>query len=45
MKFRHGDEIFIVEEGDCVYFDGNIPHYGESYGDQEAVCLMVLLDR
>ena len=45
MKFRHGDEVFIVEEGDCVYFDGNIPHYGESYGDQEAVCLMVLLDR
>ncbi|MCD6486420.1 MAG: helix-turn-helix transcriptional regulator [Syntrophobacterales bacterium] len=42
MKFYHGDEVFIVEEGDCIYFDGNIPHDGIPYGDQEVVCLMVL---
>lgn len=45
MKFHYGTEEFIVEEGDCIYFDGSIPHRGESYGDQEAVCLMVMHDR
>lgn len=45
MKFIYGDKEFIVEEGDCVYFDGNVPHHGESYGDEEAVCLMVMHDR
>ncbi len=42
MRFYYGDQVFIVEEGDCVYFDGNVPHYGESFGDHETVCLMVL---
>jgi len=45
MKFNYGDSHFLVEEGDCVYFDGNVPHYGESYGNQEAVCLMVMHER
>lgn len=42
MRFYYGDQVLVVEEGDCIYFDGNIPHYGESYGDQETVCLMVI---
>ncbi|MBW2636152.1 MAG: helix-turn-helix transcriptional regulator [Deltaproteobacteria bacterium] len=45
MNFRYGDKEFEVNEGDCVYFDGNIPHYGESSGDEEAVCLMVMHER
>ncbi|MBW2630950.1 MAG: helix-turn-helix transcriptional regulator [Deltaproteobacteria bacterium] len=44
MKFYHGDKTFIIEEGDCLYFDGNIPHNGVPYGEQEVVCLMVLSD-
>lgn len=42
MKFYHGEEEFIVEEGDCVYFDSSIPHYGVCEGNREVKCLMVI---
>lgn len=42
MKFFHGEKEFIVEEGDCVYFDGSIPHYGVCQGNKEVKCLMVI---
>jgi len=42
MKFIHGTEEFIVEEGDCVYFDSGIPHFGESDGDKAVKCFMVI---
>jgi transcriptional regulator with XRE-family HTH domain len=45
IRFTHGDEEFIAEEGDCVYFDANIPHFAESFGGDKAVCLMVLYNR
>jgi transcriptional regulator with XRE-family HTH domain len=42
MKFFHGEKEFVVEEGDCVYFDGSIPHYGVCLGKKEVKCLMVI---
>ncbi len=42
MKFLYGDKDFTVEEGDCIYFDANVPHYGISQGDDEVKCLMVI---
>ena len=42
MKFFHGEREFIVEEGDCVYFDANIPHYGVCQDKREVKCLMVI---
>lgn len=42
MKFFHGEKEFIVEEGDCVYFDGSTPHYGVCHGNKEVKCLMVI---
>jgi transcriptional regulator with XRE-family HTH domain len=42
MIFRHGTEEFIVEEGDCVYFDAGIPHFGQTKGKKSAKCLMVI---
>lgn len=42
IKFTHGKEEFIAEEGDCVYFDANIPHFAEAVGAPKAVCLVVL---
>ena len=42
MKFRHGTEEYIVNEGDCVYFDSDIPHFGESFGRKEVKCFMVI---
>ena len=42
FKFFHGEKEFIVEEGDCMYFDSSIPHYPVCQGDKEAKCLIVI---
>jgi transcriptional regulator with XRE-family HTH domain len=42
MKFRHNNQEYIVEAGDCVYFDASLPHYGESMGRKKVKCLMVI---
>ena len=42
MKFFHGEKEFIVEEGDCVYFDASIPHYGICQKNKEVKILMVI---
>jgi len=42
MKFTHGDEEYLVNEGDCIYFDSSLPHWGESMGPKEVKCFMVI---
>jgi len=42
MKFLHGNEEYVVNEGDCIYFDSNLPHWGESVGPEEVKCFMVI---
>lgn len=42
MRFRHGSDLYIVNQGDCVYFDSGVPHLGESCGDGETRCFMVI---
>ena len=42
MRFLHGNREYIVEEGDCIYFDSSFPHFGESVGRKEAKCFMVI---
>ncbi len=42
MKFLHGGEEYIVNEGDCIYFDANLPHFGETVGPEEVKCFMVI---
>jgi transcriptional regulator with XRE-family HTH domain len=44
MIFRHGADEIIAEEGDCLYFDSGIPHYGESQGDKAVKCFMVVFN-
>lgn len=44
MRFHHGAEELIVEEGDCVYFDSNISHFGESAGSKVVKCFMVIFN-
>ncbi|HPC85637.1 MAG TPA: XRE family transcriptional regulator [Smithellaceae bacterium] len=44
MRFHHGAEEIIAEEGDCVYFDSGIPHFGESVGDNAVKCFMVIFN-
>ncbi|MGV8079099.1 MAG: helix-turn-helix domain-containing protein [Syntrophales bacterium] len=45
MKFFHGGEVFIVEEGDCIYFESSYPHFGESVGQKEVKCFMVVCNQ
>ena len=42
MKFLHGNREYLIEEGDCLYFDSSFPHFGESVGRMEAKCFMVI---
>jgi len=42
MKFLLGNREHILEEGDCIYFDSSLPHFGESLGRKEAKCFMVI---
>ncbi|MCP4577716.1 MAG: cupin domain-containing protein [Deltaproteobacteria bacterium] len=42
MQFVHGNKEHILEEGDCVYFDAGIPHYGVTLEDKPSKCFMVI---
>lgn len=42
MRFYYGDRKYLVEEGDCLYFDGSVPHYGTCVNNKEVKCLMVI---
>jgi len=42
MRFFYGDKVYIVEKGDCIYFDSSVSHYGEQHGEEELIALMVI---
>ncbi len=42
MNFLLGSREYILEEGDCIYFDSGVPHFGQSVGRKEAKCFMVI---
>ena len=42
IKFVYGDQTYILEQGDNVYFDSCIPHSGKSLGDEKARLLVVI---
>ncbi len=41
MRFVHGDRSYLLEEGDCIYFDSSIEHYCISDGKKETRYLAV----
>lgn len=43
MRFTHGDQEYLVGEGDCIYFDSGVPHLGLAAGDEDVKCVMVIL--
>ena len=43
MLFLFGDERYVCEEGDCLYFDSSVEHRGECLGDEEARALVVII--
>ena len=42
LEFIHGDKKYILEEGDCVYFEPEFPHGGRGYTDCNAKILVVI---
>ena len=42
IRFKYGEREFILEEGDCVYFDSSILHTGEPLGVEALKCLIVI---
>jgi transcriptional regulator with XRE-family HTH domain len=41
-EFVYGDDTYLLEKGDHVYFDSCVPHAGKSIGDKKAVLLVVI---
>ncbi|MEW6374907.1 MAG: cupin domain-containing protein [Thermodesulfobacteriota bacterium] len=41
-NFFYGDKKYLLKEGDCIYFDSNIPHRGEGLGKKPAKALVVI---
>lgn len=42
LEFLYGDETYILEKGDHVYFDSCVPHSGKSLGEKKARLLVVI---
>ncbi|MFZ0451139.1 MAG: XRE family transcriptional regulator [Desulfatiglandaceae bacterium] len=41
-EFNYDGEKYVMEEGDCVYFDAAVPHSGRSLGKRKAKVLIVM---
>jgi transcriptional regulator with XRE-family HTH domain len=42
IEFLYGDETYILESGDNVYFDSCVPHAGKSIGEKKAKLMVVI---
>ena len=42
MRFKYRNSEFILNKGDCLYFDSSVAHTGESIGDEPLKTLIVL---
>jgi len=42
MEYFHDGNRYLIGEGDCLYFDASYEHYGNTLGDVDVKCLMVV---
>ncbi|MDT8272054.1 MAG: XRE family transcriptional regulator [Desulfomonilia bacterium] len=42
MEFWYGDEKYVLDAGDCVFFDSDTPHRGQCVGERESKVLVVI---
>ncbi|MBU4277227.1 MAG: XRE family transcriptional regulator [Proteobacteria bacterium] len=42
LELHIGDQEFLLEAGDCVYFDASLPHYGYALGGKEVEAMLVI---
>lgn len=41
IEFSYGDRLITLEEGDCVCFNGHIPHTSRTLGDKDVWILSI----
>ncbi len=41
LELFHGGQRFLLEAGDCAYFDASLEHYGNNLGEEDVQYLMV----
>ena len=41
LELTVGDEMFLLEEGDCVYFNSQVEHHWKNNGPDEVVALWI----
>ena len=42
IRVVYGDIEFVLDAGDCCYFDANVPHHAYAIGERTARALMIL---
>ena len=42
MRFKYGNSEYVLDKGDCVYFDSSVAHTGEPIGDEPLKTLIAL---
>ena len=42
MRFKYGNSEFVLDKGDCIYFDSSVAHTGEPHGGEPLKTLIVL---
>ena len=42
MEFFHDGNRYLIEEGDCLYFDASYEHHGNNLGDTDVKLFMVI---
>ena len=42
MRFFHGEDEYLLETGDCVYFDSSVPHFALPADHREVKCVDVI---
>jgi transcriptional regulator with XRE-family HTH domain len=44
VEFTYGDEVYMLHNGDSLYYDGSVPHLGCAQGSEEAILLAIVID-
>ncbi len=42
MRFTYGEKTYVLEQGDCIFFDTSVPHKGFCLEDKEVKCLIAV---
>jgi len=42
IRFKYGNSEYMLDKGDCIYFDSSIAHTGEPVGEEPLKTLIVL---